>query len=129
MLFRSTLTGNQFSLTSPVAISLGGTNGTASPTAGAVAYGSGTAYAFTAAGTSGQVLTSNGASAPTWTSVGNVAGPASSTDNAIARFDGTTGKIIQNSGVIVSDTNDVSGVLSLTFSGSVPAVTTTPGMR
>jgi hypothetical protein len=27
---------------------------------------------------------------------GDVAGPASSTDNAIARFDGTTGKIIQN---------------------------------
>ena len=49
-----------------VAIANGGTNGTATPTAGAIAYGSGTAYAFTAAGTSGQVLTSNGASAPTW---------------------------------------------------------------
>lgn len=44
----------------------GGTNATATPTAGAVAYGTGTAYAFTSAGTSGQVLTSNGASAPTW---------------------------------------------------------------
>jgi len=49
-----------------VAIAQGGTNGTATPTAGAVAYGTGTAYAFTAAGTSGQVLTSNGSSAPTW---------------------------------------------------------------
>ena len=49
-----------------VAIAQGGTNGTATPTAGAVAYGSGTAYAFTAAGTSGQVLQSNGSSAPTW---------------------------------------------------------------
>lgn len=34
---------------------------------------------------------------------GDVVGPASSTDNAIARFHQTTGKIIQNSGVTVSD--------------------------
>ena len=38
--------------------------------------------------------------------VGDVSGPASSTDNAIARFDGTTGKLIQNSPVTV---NDVTG--------------------
>lgn len=38
---------------------------------------------------------------------GDVTGPASSTDNAIAKFDLTTGKIIQNSNVIVSDTADV----------------------
>jgi hypothetical protein len=50
-----------------LAIGYGGTNGTATPTAGAIAYGSGTAYAFTSAGTSGQVLTSAGASTPTWT--------------------------------------------------------------
>jgi hypothetical protein len=49
-----------------VAINRGGTGGTATATAGGAAYGTGTAYAFTAAGTSGQVLTSNGASAPTW---------------------------------------------------------------
>ena len=49
-----------------VAIAQGGTNSTATPTAGAVPYGTGTAYAFTAAGTSGQVLQSNGASPPTW---------------------------------------------------------------
>jgi hypothetical protein len=49
-----------------IAINRGGTNGTATPTAGGAAYGTGTAYAFTAAGTAGQVLTSNGASAPTW---------------------------------------------------------------
>ena len=49
-----------------IAISRGGTNGTATPTAGAIAYGTGTAYAFTAAGTSGQVLTSAGSGTPTW---------------------------------------------------------------
>jgi len=51
---------------STIAINRGGTNGTATPTAGAVTYGTGTAYAFTAAGTIGQVLQSNGSSAPTW---------------------------------------------------------------
>lgn len=49
-----------------VAIANGGTNGTATPTAGAIAYGTGTAYAFTSAGTSGQVLTSAGSGTPTW---------------------------------------------------------------
>lgn len=54
-------------LGTPLAISYGGTNSTSTPTAGAVPYGTGTAYAFTAAGTVGQVLTSNGAGVPTWT--------------------------------------------------------------
>lgn len=50
-----------------IGVSYGGTGGTATPTAGAVAYGNGTAYAFTSAGNAGEVLTSNGSSAPTWT--------------------------------------------------------------
>lgn len=44
------------------------------------------------------------------TSTGDVLGPASSTDNAVARFDGTSGNAIQNSGVIVDDSNNVSGI-------------------
>jgi hypothetical protein len=41
---------------------------------------------------------------------GDVDGPASSTDNAVARFDGTTGKIIQNSAVTIADsTGDITG--------------------
>jgi hypothetical protein len=47
-----------------LAIANGGTNGTNAPTAGGVAFGTGTAYNFTSAGTAGQVLVSNGASAP-----------------------------------------------------------------
>ena len=43
-----------------VAIADGGTNTNATPTAGAVAYGNGTAYAFTNAGSAGSVLISNG---------------------------------------------------------------------
>jgi len=38
---------------------------------------------------------------------GDVTGPASSTDNAVARFDSTTGKIIQNSGVVINDSGEV----------------------
>lgn len=49
-----------------LAIARGGTNSAASPLAGAVAYGTGSAYAFTNAGAVGQVLKSNGSSAPTW---------------------------------------------------------------
>lgn len=40
---------------------------------------------------------------------GDVVGPSSSTDNAIARWDGTTGLLLQNSAVTMDD----SGVLSL----------------
>ncbi len=54
-------------LAGKLVIANGGTNSTSTPTAGAVPYGTGTAYAFTAAGTSGQVLTSAGAGVPTWT--------------------------------------------------------------
>jgi hypothetical protein len=50
------------------------------------------------------------------TSLGYVTGPASSTDNAIARFDGTSGKIIDNSLVTIDDTGNVSGILSQQFS-------------
>jgi hypothetical protein len=56
-------------VTGTLPIANGGTNSTATPTAGGSAYGTGTAYAFTAAGTAGQVLLSNGSSAPTWSGV------------------------------------------------------------
>jgi hypothetical protein len=52
--------------TGTLPIARGGTNSTVTPTNGGVAFGTGTAFNFTAAGTSGQVLQSNGAAAPTW---------------------------------------------------------------
>jgi hypothetical protein len=52
-------------------IANGGTNSTATATAGGIAYGTGTAYAVTAAGTAGQVITSAGAGVPTWTTATN----------------------------------------------------------
>jgi hypothetical protein len=50
---------------------------------------------------------------------GDVVGPASATDNAIARFDTTTGKLLQNSVVTVGDTGVVTGVTELTASTKV----------
>ena len=63
-----------------LAIARGGTNSSATPTNGGVAYGTGSAYAFTAAGTSGKVLTSNGSSAPTWE---DAASPPGGTEGAV----------------------------------------------
>ena len=44
---------------------------------------------------------------------GAVRGPVSSTDNAIARFDGTNGKVVQDSGVLVDDSDNVTGMGTL----------------
>jgi len=54
-------------VTGTLPIANGGTNATTAPTSGAVAYGTGTAYGFSAAGTSGQFLISGGTGSPTWT--------------------------------------------------------------
>jgi hypothetical protein len=69
----------------------------------------------TTAGTNGQVLTTNGSGTLSWTSngVGDVVGPASSTDNAVVRFDGTTGKLIQNGGILYDDNKNMTGVTSI----------------
>jgi hypothetical protein len=48
--------------------------------------------------------------------IGGVAGPASATDNAIVRFDGTTGKLIQDSAVTIADTSG-----DITTAGNVSA--------
>lgn len=44
---------------------------------------------------------------------GDVTGPSSSTDNALARFDSTTGKIIQNGVITESENGDLSGANSI----------------
>jgi hypothetical protein len=46
---------------------------------------------------------------------GDVVGPASSTDNALVRFDGTTGKLVQNGQITESDTGDLAAVNSITM--------------
>lgn len=44
---------------------------------------------------------------------GDVVGPGSSTDNAVARFDLATGKLIQDSVVLIGDTGNITGVGTL----------------
>jgi hypothetical protein len=46
------------------------------------------------------------------------AGPAASTDNALVRFDLATGKVIQNSGAILDDSNNLSGIAAFTTTGA-----------
>lgn len=50
------------------------------------------------------VMASKGAD---WAWSGDVVWPASSTDNAIVRYDGTTGKLIQNSGATIDDSGNI----------------------
>ena len=58
---------------STVPVTSGGTGSTAATVQGGVVYGSSSSsMASTAAGTSGQVLTSNGTSAPTWSSTASI---------------------------------------------------------
>lgn len=57
---------------------------------------------------------------------GDVTGAASSTDNAVVRFDGTTGKVIQNSTVTLDDNGNFANVNALGFDttpGTLPTAT------
>ena len=69
---------------------------------------------LSALGTANQYLRVNGSATgleyATLSSFGDVTGPASSTDNAIARFDSTTGKVIQNSTATITDIGQASFV-------------------
>ena len=113
----------------------GGTNSTATPTSGGVGYGTGTAHAFTSAGTTGQVLTSNGASAPTWNNV--TATPAGSTgqiqyNNAGALgalSSGTSGQVLVSGGTGVAPAwaNKTTYLGVLLNSGSTTQVPTSNG--
>jgi hypothetical protein len=70
-----------------------------------------------AAGTTGQVLTATTGSPPSWATAasGDVTGPGSSTDNALARWDGTGGTAIQNSTVIVTDAGEMTNASQVAF--------------
>jgi hypothetical protein len=79
--------------------------------------------------TTGLVLTSSVSGTLSWIPVtsasgGDVVGPSSSTDNAIARFNGTTGKIIQNSGITISDSEWVEGVERLYMKNALVIIPT-----
>lgn len=51
-------------------------------------------------------------------STGGVSGPASSSDNAIVRWNGTAGDTIQNSGVIIDDSDNVTATATITVANT-----------
>lgn len=57
---------------------------------------------------------------------GDISGPGSSTDNALVRWDGTDGSTLQNSAVILDDSNNLSGsnaIIANEFTGSLTKLT------
>ena len=56
-----------------------------------------------------------------------VLGPDTSTDNAVARYDGITGKLIQNGAVTIDDSGNAAGVNSVNFDTTPTTVPTTEG--
>ena len=58
---------------------------------------------------------------------GDVVGPASATDNAIARYDTTTGKLIQSSTVTIDDNGNIDQANAITFDVTPATLPTTPG--
>lgn len=62
---------------------------------------------------SGQIPTANGVGGIAWAD--NVVGPVSSSNHALVRWDGISGKVIQNSPVILSDT----GIMIFPSTGSI----------
>ena len=100
-------TSGTITLAGTLATANGGTGGTATPTAGAIPYGTGTAIAYSPAGTSGQVLTSGGSGAPTWATV-----TGTGTVTSVAQS--FTGGLISVSGSPIT----AAGTLALTVAGT-----------
>jgi len=123
-------------------ISAGGTNTSTTPTAGGVAYGTGTAYALSAAGTSGQAVVSGGSGAPSFGTLG-VAGGGTGTNtlatgnvllgngtSAVATVaPGTSGNILTSNGStwVSSTPSAATGVTSFSAgaTGLTPSTATT----
>jgi hypothetical protein len=87
----STASGSPLKLTA-------GTN-LATPETGAIEYDGTHLYVTDSTGTRHQLDQQAGD--------GDVGGPASATDNAVARFDSTSGKLIQNSGATIDDSGNI----------------------
>lgn len=91
------------------------------PAEGDMIVGNGTPeWSILSAGGEGEVLTIVGG-VPSWSSggSGDVVGPASSTDNALVRWNGVTGKLIQNSVGILTDAGAMSGLVSVAVTGFI----------
>jgi len=124
-------TSGTITMAGTLAIANGGTNATATPTAGAIAYGTGTAYAFSSAGTASQVLLSGGAGTPTWSNQSSLSvGSATDATNTAITDDTTTNATMYPTWVTASTGNLPQKVTStkLTFNPSSGILTATGGI-
>jgi hypothetical protein len=112
-------TSGTITIAGTLATANGGTGGTATPTAGTIPYGTGTALAYSAAGTAGQMLTSGGAGAPTWTTV-----TGTGTVTSVNVSGGTTGLTYSGGPITGSGTITMAGTLAVANGGT--GLTTTP---
>lgn len=99
----------------------GGTGDALSPVAGAVVYSTGTKFALTNPGISGQVLTSTGTDEPVWSNMS--AGTVTSVDAS----GGTTGMTFTGGPITTAGTLTLGGTLAVTSGGT--GATTASGAR
>jgi hypothetical protein len=116
--FINTSSGTAPQWTNPSTITIGKATNLVGGAANRIAYQTATdTTGFIVAPTVSNTYLNWSGSAYQWSSnpLGDVIGPASATDNAIARFDTTTGKLIQNSTVTISDNGDIENVNAIGF--------------
>ena len=106
-----------------------------SDVAGDILTYTGTDYTRLGIGSAAQVLKVNsGATAVEWAAdtvnAGDVVGPGTATNNALARFDTTTGKLIQNSSATLTDVGvlTVSNIAATINTATQNSVTTMTGL-
>jgi len=121
-----TLTGNvsgtAANVTGTVAVANGGTGTTTAPTAGGVIYATSTsAFASSALGTVGQVLTSGGAGVPTWTNLAPLTGTVTITGISLV----SRNCIVSTATVTGATTSMVAVVSPVTFPGTATNNTAT----
>jgi hypothetical protein len=109
-------------LVSPLALTSGGTNASLSAVNGGVLYSGASAFAVSAAGSSGQILTSAGAATPVWTTATY---PATS---------GTAGQVLMSNGTnwvsTATTTPTITSIVTRPISGmSTGAITATTTLQ
>jgi hypothetical protein len=113
----ATATTGAVTVAGTLAIANGGTNSTATATAGGVGYGTGTAHAYTAASTSGYILTSGGASVPVFIQTL----PVLNGGTGVTTSTGTTNVVLSTSPTFATSIN--SGATFTAFAGATTSLT------
>lgn len=76
---------------------------------------------------SGQATDGPMSAEPSGGSGGGVSGPVSSTDNAVCRFNGVGGDTLDESGLLIDDSDNLSGISNLTVTGTTTLSTSLDG--